>query len=159
MASITNYKLTPLIAVPAGIVAMAVLAFWPTGLPTPVILALLAIYGIGAGTTMPVNTVAVQNAVALHQMGQATGLVNFVRALGGSLMVTLVGVILLNGLGLPAGSSLSFEGGDLPGLATGADFVTGFRHVFMAVALASLAGYVFLLRLEMKPLRTKIGHD
>jgi EmrB/QacA subfamily drug resistance transporter len=54
--------------------------------------------GIGLGLAMQVLVVAVQNAVPLATMGSATALVHFSRSIGGTLGVTLMGVIVARDL-------------------------------------------------------------
>ncbi len=54
--------------------------------------------GIGVGLAMQVLVVAVQNAVPLRDMGSATALVHFSRTVGGTLGVTLMGVIVARDL-------------------------------------------------------------
>jgi EmrB/QacA subfamily drug resistance transporter len=63
-----------------------------------------AVAGIGLGLAMQVLVVAVQNAVPLATMGSATALVHFSRSIGGTLGVTLMGVIVARDL--PRGASV-----------------------------------------------------
>jgi EmrB/QacA subfamily drug resistance transporter len=56
------------------------------------------IAGVGVGLAMQVLIVAVQNAVPLETMGSATALVHFSRSIGGTLGVTLMGVIVARDL-------------------------------------------------------------
>jgi MFS family permease len=56
--------------------------------------------GIGSGAGFPVSTVSVQNAVDQAHLGVATGVLTFLRSLGGALGVALLGAIAL-GYGLP----------------------------------------------------------
>jgi EmrB/QacA subfamily drug resistance transporter len=56
------------------------------------------IAGVGLGLAMQVLIVAVQNAVPLASMGSATALVHFSRTIGGTLGVTLMGVIVARDL-------------------------------------------------------------
>ena len=53
---------------------------------------LLGLTGVGIGTVLPVTTVAVQNAVPPHQLGTATGTMNFFRSLGGAVAVAVFGI-------------------------------------------------------------------
>ena len=57
-----------------------------------------AIAGIGLGLAMQVIVVAIQNAVPLATMGSATALAHFSRTIGGTLGVTLMGVIVARDL-------------------------------------------------------------
>lgn len=59
-------------------------------------LILLAI-GLGFGPAAPVSTVALQNAVELHQLGVASGTTSFVRSLIATALVAAFGVMVLGG--------------------------------------------------------------
>ncbi len=59
---------------------------------------LLTVGGGGLGVMYPVTTTIVQNAVAPHQLGIATGALNFVRQLGGAIIVAAFGAIVLGGI-------------------------------------------------------------
>jgi hypothetical protein len=67
----------------------------------------MVIAGIGLGLMMQVFVLAVQNAVPRASIGSATALTQFSRSIGGTLGVTLMGVIVNQGL--PHGAA----GGDL----------------------------------------------
>ena len=54
--------------------------------------------GTGLGVMYPVTTTIVQNAVAPHQLGIATGALNFARQLGGAIIVAAFGTIVLGGI-------------------------------------------------------------
>jgi EmrB/QacA subfamily drug resistance transporter len=54
----------------------------------------MAILGCGLGCTMPVLTLAVQNAAPPQDLGAATSAVNFFRSLGGAFGVALFGAVL-----------------------------------------------------------------
>ena len=51
-----------------------------------------------SGAMYPVTTTIVQNAVAPHQLGTATGALNFARQLGGAIIVAAFGAIVLGGI-------------------------------------------------------------
>ncbi len=67
----------------------------------------MVIAGIGLGLMMQVFVLAVQNAVPVRTMGSATALTQFGRSIGATLGVTLMGVIVNQGL--PGGKSLSSQ--------------------------------------------------
>ena len=69
----------------------------------PLFEALLFLLGIGMGMTFPVTTVSVQNAVDQKHLGVATGVLTFLRSLGGALGVAVLSAIAL-GLRLPLGA-------------------------------------------------------
>jgi hypothetical protein len=56
----------------------------PAGLPLPVVAAVMGVVGLGVGSLFPITTVSIQNAVRPHQLGTATGVMNFFRSLGGA---------------------------------------------------------------------------
>ena len=53
----------------------------------------------GLGVMYPVTTTIVQNVVAPHQLGVATGALNFLRLLGGAIIVAAFGAIVVGGIG------------------------------------------------------------
>src|SRR5205085_817914 len=58
----------------------------------------MVIAGVGLGLMMQVFVLAVQNAVPRESIGSATALTQFSRSIGGTLGVTLMGVIVNQGL-------------------------------------------------------------
>jgi hypothetical protein len=88
----------------------------------------------------------VQNAVAPHQLGIATGTMNFFRALGTTFIVAGFGAIVLAGApairGMSAGAGL-----------TGPDAAASFRWVFAATILCLAVALVCILAHEERPLR------
>jgi MFS family permease len=113
---------------------------------------LLTIGGLGVGVMYPMTTVIMQNAVAPHQLGTATGTLNFSRQLGGTMIVAVFATILIGGFDA-GGHGLTLE--MLAGGAkrAGADFAELFRWVFAAGAVFLLAGLIAVLLIEEKPLR------
>jgi EmrB/QacA subfamily drug resistance transporter len=103
--------------------------------------------GLGTGTTFPVATVSVQNAVDHTHLGVATGVLTFLRSLGAALGVAMLGAVAL-GYGLP----LAGEGTPAVGQVTSA---TPFVMIFLAAAATLLMALVTLGLMPEKPLR---GH-
>jgi EmrB/QacA subfamily drug resistance transporter len=154
MAHVAHYKRIPLVSLACGTLVLAVLAVFPTGLPLPLVFALLGVAGVAIGCLFPVTTVAMQNVVHPHQLGTATAAMNFFRQLGGALLVAGFGAILLSGAGL-AGA-----GGRVTDLiaragADGSILAGPFRWIFAAAALALGASFVFLWTMEERPLRER----
>jgi EmrB/QacA subfamily drug resistance transporter len=56
----------------------------------------MVILGLGMGPTMPVFTLAAQNAVKVNQLGVVTSLTQFSRSIGSTLGVALFGSVLIN---------------------------------------------------------------
>ena len=124
------------------LVALALVSDSPSLVPIEVLTALI---GFGSGTTFPVATVSVQNAVDQAHLGVATGVLTFLRSLGAALGVAALGAIAL-GYGLP----LAGEGGDAAGdVAPTASFAA----IFLAAAAMLAASFVMLVFMPEKPLR------
>ena len=70
----------------------------PPGCRSLEVCVLLTVGGAGLGVMYPVTTTIVQNAVAPHQLGTATGALNFARQLGGAIIVAAFGAIVLGGI-------------------------------------------------------------
>ena len=105
--------------------------------------------GVGMGTVLPVTTVAIQNAVELHQLGTATATMNFFRQLGGAFIVAIFGTIVLNG----AGISGPIDGARHRRIVR--QLVSAFRAVFLTAAGSVLGCLLFLMRMEEKPLQER----
>jgi MFS family permease len=141
----THYKLVPVVALLVSIAALLPLAAAPTSFSPAAALALLTLVGFGLGPTFPFTVVVVQNAVALHQLGIATGAMNFFRALGATFLVALFGAIVLAGSPLIRGMSAE--------TAVAAIDPNGFRYVFAAAALCLVIALACVLALQERPLR------
>jgi EmrB/QacA subfamily drug resistance transporter len=101
--------------------------------------------GLGAGTTFPVVTIAVQNAVDRPHLGVATGVLAFLRSLGSALGVAMLGAVAL-GFGLPLASESAQAAGPVAS-------VTPFVMIFLAAAATLLVSLVTLGLMPEKPLR------
>ncbi len=102
--------------------------------------------GIGAGLTFPVAIIATQNAVARADLGAATGVLTFLRALGGAIGVASLGAIAL-GYGIP----MAHEGAQA---AADADVSAGvFAVVFIAAAVWMAGSFLSFLVMREKPLQ------
>jgi EmrB/QacA subfamily drug resistance transporter len=83
---------------------LVLLGSMDTGTTTGQAALYMVVSGIGLGLMMQTFVVAVQNSVPLDSMGSATALTQFSRAIGTTLGVTLMGVIVNQGL--PGGVQL-----------------------------------------------------
>ncbi len=101
--------------------------------------------GIGAGASFPVSTVSVQNAVDRAHLGVATGVLTFLRSLGGALGVALLGAVAL-GYGLPLGR----EGAEFAVPAAAGE---AFSTIYLVCAAVTVAGFVAFLLMPEKVLR------
>jgi hypothetical protein len=153
MMHLNRYKLSPYLGISITVVGSAVLAWWPA---MPVLGAILAagFIGFGVGTVFPISTVSIQNAVLRHEVGTATGAMNFFRALIGALVVAVMGAILLAGLGAtPERGNVGVELLVAAAGAAGTDMSQVFRWVFVAALATSLVALAAMLALEERPLR------
>jgi EmrB/QacA subfamily drug resistance transporter len=111
----------------------------------------LAVFGLGFGLVTQVLMVAVQNAVDRRELGTATAVTSFFRALGGSVGAAGLGAVFV------AQSGTSARGGVVgrvdPGLAgVIADAV---QTVFLVAAPVAAVGLLVVLRLPALTLRTE----
>jgi EmrB/QacA subfamily drug resistance transporter len=131
----------------------------------------MAVVGIGVGMTMQNLVLAVQNSVALSELGAASASVTFFRSLGGTIGVSVLGAVLANrvtadlstALHVPAGQST----GDTsalnlaalpPQVQTIVHTVYGdaTAHVFLISAAVGVVGVIAALLLKPITLRTTI---
>jgi len=153
MMRLDHYKRVPVIGLSVAITAMLVLAFFVTTLPFWLVATLIAVISAGNGTLLPVSTVAIQNAVALHQVGTVTGAMGFFRQLGGALMVAALGAIVLGGLGAAdPDAARALRSGALS--ADPERFAGAFSWAFGFAALILAGALGFLLRMRELPLRS-----
>lgn len=157
MARLTHYKRTPMIGLTVSVIALAAVAAWPDSLPLAAIEVIFAVAAIGIGTVLPVTTVAIQNAVMQHQMGTATGTMNFFRSLGGALIVAGFGAIVMGSLPAEKAASVTMDTLASTLAAGGSNIGTVFRYVFGAAAVGTLITLYSLIVMEERPLRTKVG--
>jgi EmrB/QacA subfamily drug resistance transporter len=151
MAKVTHYKRIALIAMPFAILALLPIAYMPARLNIAAIAALMFIVGCGLGPTFPITTVSIQNAVLPWQLGTATALVNFMRALASALLVAFYGAMLFGGAtahGVTLDSlSVAAGGRDVMALAE------HFRWIFAAATACLALSCSFLAAMEERPLR------
>jgi MFS family permease len=94
--------------------------------------AMIVVMTIGIGVAMPITMISMQNGVERSDLGVATSNVNFMRQLNGALMIAAAGLAINRLLPLGVGSA---------------------EVIFAASAVSALIAYVFLWRMEEKPLR------
>jgi EmrB/QacA subfamily drug resistance transporter len=151
MVRLERYKRVPIVGLPLGILVLIVFAIWPAELSLTEVALLLAVGGAGLGTMYPVTTVLIQNAVLPHQLGTATGTLNFFRQLGGAMIVAVFAAIVFTGIDAGEGArTLDQLSG--PG-ARSAEFASLFRFVFAAAAVLLAAAFLAVLAIEERPLR------
>lgn len=92
-------------------------AFANVGASAPTFLVSTFVLGLGMGMGMPNLTVTVQNAVPYSELGAATGMMTFVRSLGGALGVAASGTIMAQFLArMGEGAAAIGRGAGLEGL-------------------------------------------
>jgi hypothetical protein len=111
---------------------------------------LTTLIGLGSGTTFPVSTVSVQNAVDRAHLGVATGVLTFLRTLGGALGVAMLGAVAL-GYGLP----LATEGSQTHIQITSA---MPFVMIFITAGVTLVLALITLTLMPEKPLRGRDEH-
>ncbi|WP_445501954.1 MDR family MFS transporter [Microvirga sp. G4-2] len=151
MAKVKHYKRLPLAGLLVAMLATGVLAAFARDLSITLVEVLLAVISIGLGTLLPVSTVSIQNAVAPHELGTATGTANFFRSLGGALIVAAFGAIVLSGSGLSGAAS--FETLGAAAAQSGIDLADVFSDVFVAAIVGFGLALAFLVAMEERPLR------
>jgi EmrB/QacA subfamily drug resistance transporter len=151
LARMERYRKVPVVGLLIAIAAIVPLAIAPAGVSLAGVCVLLTIAGTGLGPMYPVSTVVIQNVVAPHQTGIATGTLNFFRQLGGAFIVAAFGAIVLGALG-NAGDAAAIE--TLAGVnRAGVDFAATFRWVFIAAAAFLAVACLAMMAVEERPLR------
>ncbi|MBM6594060.1 MDR family MFS transporter [Microvirga pudoricolor] len=151
MARVAHYKRIPMGGLVVAVATTALLAAFANGLPLAAVEVMLFVLSVGLGTLLPVTTVAIQNAVSLHELGTATGTANFFRSLGGAIIVALFGSIVIGLTG--ATGAASFEALGASAARSGVDLGDVFRFVFAAGACGFLLAFLFLAAMKELPLK------
>jgi EmrB/QacA subfamily drug resistance transporter len=141
MMRIRHYRRPPLAGLVIAMAGCIALALHPTSLPLVAVELLLAAVGAGIGTVLPVTTIAIQNAVPMHQLGTATGVMSFFRALGGAVAVAGLGALILGH-------------GGVDGIVGDLDVLFG--RLFLSGAGGLGLAFVWLALMPERPLRDRI---
>lgn len=152
MMHLRRYKVSAIAGAIIAIASVTALVIWPA-MPLTGVIVVLTLVGFGVGTVYPVATVSIQNAVPVHEVGTATGAMNFFRALAGTLAVAIMGAILLAGLGATPGRGIGVELLVETAGAAGVDMGAVFRFVFVAADIFLGLALVAVLMMEERPLR------
>jgi EmrB/QacA subfamily drug resistance transporter len=130
----------------------------------------MLLIGLGVGATMQNLVLAVQNTVALRNIGAASASVTFFRSLGGAIGVSVLGAVLAHqvtasitsSLGAAASSSGGSSTLDLASLppqvveVVRAAYGDATGNIFLLSALIGLVGVVAVAFLRPAPLRTSL---
>jgi MFS family permease len=146
VAHVTHYKRIALIGMllcAACLVALGLSVHRPSLLVVEI---LTTGAGIGWGASFPISTISVQNAVDRAHLGVATGVMTFMRSLGGAMGVAAFGAIAL-GYGLPLGREGMSQAG------AGAVSPFAFAVIFLSAAVAIFVSFLIFLMMPEKPLQ------
>jgi sugar phosphate permease len=157
LGHVEHYKRLPIAALCFSIAAIALVALWPAA-PLWLVLVALTVVSMGCGTTYPVCTVSVQNAVPPHQVGTATGVMNFFRALISALEVAILGAIVVAGFGVGLERGRGADVVVQAANALGSDVSRVFGWMFATAGLFLVIGVVALVLMEERPLRGPAAH-
>jgi EmrB/QacA subfamily drug resistance transporter len=160
MLYMRHYKWVPIAMLIVTASAVALLAIFPL-MPVWAVAVVLCLVGLGTGSSYPVVTVSIQNALPHHQIGVAMGAMNFFRALASALVVAIMGAIMLAHLGAaPQRGAVRHSGSDLVAVAantSGADLVHTFSIIFAVAAGFLVLAVVALILMEERPLRAYVA--
>jgi len=130
---------------------MTVLALLGTRLTLAPFVVILGITSVALGTLFPVSTVAIQNAVSSQDLGIATASMNFFRQLGGAILVSVYGAIIVGGASGPGATSV--EELSRNAAANGLDLAFLFQLLFAAAATGFAVALIAFAVMEERPLR------
>ena len=97
MVRIAHYMRVPMVGLAIAVIVLVMLGTNPAGYSIAEFVGLLFALGCGLGPMYPMSTIVMQNAVKPHQLGTATGTLNFFRTLGGAIIVAVFGALVLGG--------------------------------------------------------------
>jgi MFS family permease len=147
-----HYKRVPVILLCISIVALALLA-WHPAMPPLAGALVLSVVAFGIGSTYPVGTVSIQNAVSRYQVGAAMGGMNFFRGLTAAFIVAAMGAIVLNALGVSPERGSGSASVTASAQALGVDLAHVFSGVFALGVVCLVISLIALLWMEERPLR------
>ena len=149
MGHLRRYKRPPIVGLAIATAGLLLLTWRPTSLSLLTVEVIFVVVGVGMGTVLPVTTVAIQNAVELHQLGTATGTMNFFRSLGGAVAVAVFGAIVLGGIVAPGANPEN-----LAAIRGGDDLAGAFHRLFLAATVGVALGLASFLAMAERPLRS-----
>lgn len=89
-----SYRWPCVIGLVVASIGLSLLSFLNASSTTAHVMACLGIFGLGLGVTLPMVTIAAQNAVEHKYLGVATSITQFARTLAGSVGVASYGAVL-----------------------------------------------------------------
>jgi EmrB/QacA subfamily drug resistance transporter len=156
MLHLNRYKWAPLIMLSIATLAVAFLVFHPLA-PVWAVATVTGLIGMGTGSSYPVVTVSIQNAVAHREIGIAMGAMNFFRALASAFVVAVMGAIMLTHLGTaPQRGSVSSPVISVAQSVTVDHLARTFSHIFAVAVFFLVIAIISLIVMEERPLRTTV---
>ena len=167
VSSFGRYRLLMLIGGAILFVGLWLLSSMTAEVPYWRVTLYMVICGLGIGPSLPLYTLAIQNAVEVQKLGQATSTVQFFRQIGGTVGAAVMGTVFATSLatsfdsfstaGVVPGEVVLFNSEELAatgGADVGARIRTSFETQFEAVSAAVRAGDEVALRraLEASPM-------
>jgi MFS family permease len=120
------------------------------------VIAVMCLVGLGTGSSYPVVTVSIQNAVSHAQVGIAMGAMNFFRQLASTLVVAIMGAIMLAHLGAAPQRGASPALVAVATTASSAELTQMFRWIFIVATAVSALCVLALILMEERPLRAYV---
>jgi EmrB/QacA subfamily drug resistance transporter len=155
MLYLNRYKWVPILLLSIAAIAVILLMLHPL-MPVWAVAIVMCLVGMGTGSSYPVATVSIQNAVAHHQVGIAMGAMNFFRALASALVVAVMGAIMLAHFGAAPQRGAASAVIALTENVTADELARTFSFIFAVAVAVLLIGIVALLIMEERPLRTTV---
>jgi EmrB/QacA subfamily drug resistance transporter len=149
-----DYRRPPLVGLPLAVAALALLALAARDPDPAVVAGLLTLAGLGTGTIFPTTIVAVQNAVAPHQVGAVTGALGYARSIGGAVITAGATALVLGLLGDGSRSLDALLRGS-PDEAGRAAAGAAFAWLFAAFAGLYALGWASFARVAARTLRER----
>lgn len=117
----------------------------------------MALIGIGMGPTLPLYTLAIQNAVPRERLGVATSAITFARSLGQVIGVAVLGSIFAAtlaaaGIGVEAGEGAATGAAIAADPAAKAAFTQGISRLYMVGIGVAVTAFLLTLRMPDAPL-------
>lgn len=151
---LTHYMRVSMVGLVIAIAALGFLAADPARFSVPTFTLLLIVLGAAIGPMYQTSTIVLQNAVKPHQMGTATGVLNFFRLLGGAIIVAVFGAIVLSSAGGVGEGATALRLETIA--ATHGDFTSAFRLVFIVAAIFLAVALACTMAVEERPLHGPI---
>ncbi len=145
--------------------------------PMPLVFLYLAFLGTGMGMVMQNLVLAVQNTVHPSDLGTASSTVSFFRSLGGTVGVSVLGVVLADRVAVLVREGLAAIGADTSGGAGGvgigdldalpapvaevvrAAYGDATGRIFLVAAVLAVVGLLAIVAIREVPLRTQTGQQ